>query len=282
MKKFTLKAVVGRDDPGTAIEFLADRTDLSKTRIKDVMNKGAVWLTKRKRRRRRARRAKTAIGVGDRLELFFDERILAEEAPQAEIESDQERYSVWRKPPGLMSQGTMFGDHCSLERRAALFFGLKRKIFVVHRLDREASGLMLLAHDKKAAARLSELFRENRIVKRYRIEALGRPTTVTEEGGIEIPLDGKRAVTRFRVIRHDAVKNTSVVDVFIDTGRRHQIRRHFDRIGHPVMGDPRYGRGNKNSEGLQLTAISLAFRCPFRREEMRFELEPSGAFSLQP
>ncbi len=271
MKKFTFKAVVGRDDPKTAIEFLAGRTDLSKTKIKDAMNKGAAWLIKKKRRRRRLRRAAAALGVGDRMELFYDERVLAVKAPRAESLDDQGRYSVWRKPPGLMTQGTMYGDHCSLERQIALFFNRKRKIFVVHRLDREAAGLVLLAHDKEAAAGLSELFRENRIVKRYRIEALGRPTP--GEGTIEIPLDGKRAVTRYEVDRHDPVKNTSMVDVTIETGRRHQIRRHFDEIGSPVMGDPAYGSGNKNSEGLQLAAVSLTFRCPFSREKMVFELE---------
>ncbi len=73
--------------------------------------------------------------------------------------------------------------------------------------------------------------------------------------------------------RYDARKNTSAVDVVIQTGRRHQIRRHFDGIGHPVMGDPAYGSGNKNSEGLRLAAISLTFRCPFSREKMVFELD---------
>jgi tRNA pseudouridine32 synthase/23S rRNA pseudouridine746 synthase len=55
------------------------------------------------------------------------------------------------------------------------------------------------------------------------------------------------------------------------SGRKHQIRRHFDMIGHPVMGDPRYGKGNKNAEGLQLLATSLKFKCPFTHEKRVFE-----------
>jgi tRNA pseudouridine32 synthase/23S rRNA pseudouridine746 synthase len=55
------------------------------------------------------------------------------------------------------------------------------------------------------------------------------------------------------------------------SGRKHQIRRHFDMIGHPVMGDPRYGKGNKNAEGLQLLATSLKFKCPFTHEKRVFK-----------
>ena len=85
---------------------------------------------------------------------------------------DQSRYSVWFKPAGLMSQGTKYGDHCSLLRLAGLFFKSKRKVFPVHRLDREASGMVLIAHDKTAAGKLSRLFRSQQIIKRYRAQEL--------------------------------------------------------------------------------------------------------------
>jgi tRNA pseudouridine32 synthase/23S rRNA pseudouridine746 synthase len=121
---------------------------------------------------------------------------------------------------------------------------------------------MLLAHEKKTAAYLSELFHKGLIVKKYRVEVLGRLCDNGGAGIIDLPLDGKSAVTEYCMESYDPVSNASVALVTIRTGRFHQIRRHFDMIGHPVMGDPKYGRGNKNREGMRLTAYSLSFRCP--------------------
>ena len=59
--------------------------------------------------------------------------------------------------------------------------------------------------------------------------------------------------------------------IVIATGRKHQIRRHFDMIGHPVMGDPRYWQNNKNSTGLQLIATGLEFQCPFEQFKLVFK-----------
>jgi len=83
-------------------------------------------------------------------------------------------------------------------------------------------------------------------------------------------VDGKAALTEFEALSYDPAANASKVAVRIKTGRLHQIRRHFDLIGHPVMGDPRYGAGNKNKKGLQLVADRLSFICPFAKREMVF------------
>jgi tRNA pseudouridine32 synthase/23S rRNA pseudouridine746 synthase len=66
--------------------------------------------------------------------------------------------------------------------------------------------------------------------------------------------------------------NTSIADVSIRTGRLHQIRRHFDMLGSPVLGDPKYGTNNKNTEGMKLSAVSLKFRCPFLKHEVEFKI----------
>jgi tRNA pseudouridine32 synthase/23S rRNA pseudouridine746 synthase len=190
----------------------------------------------------------------------------------ADCLSDRGEYSVWHKPAGMMAQGTMYGDHCSLMRHAELFSRPPREVFLVHRLDREASGLMLIAHSKRAAARLSELFREGMVVKKYRAEVLGQLGEKGREGRIELPLDGKQAVTEYQLLSYDPENDVSTAAILIETGRLHQIRRHFDLIGHPVIGDPKYGRGNKNAEGMQLTAVSLKFRCPVTGQDVEFSL----------
>ena len=257
----------------TACDFLAQHSGLSKTRIKDAMNKGAVWLSRPKGRSYRVRKATATLKAGHRLALYYDAGLLALAPPAPDCLSDQHRYSAWFKPAGLLTQGTRYGDHCSLLRQAELSFKSKRAVFPVHRLDREASGLVLIAHDKAAAGRLSGLFRSKHIIKRYRAQVLGNPAAEDAHGTIDQPLDGKSAVTEFTVTGYDPASNISVVDIIIHTGRKHQIRRHFDTIGFPVIGDPLYGSGNKNKTGLKLAATSLEFECPIQGKKMVFDRE---------
>jgi tRNA pseudouridine32 synthase/23S rRNA pseudouridine746 synthase len=270
MGKIVLKIDV--ETPGNACDLLAAKSGLSKSRIKDAMNKGAVWLRGKRGGMKRFRRATTRLRAGSHVELYYDEKILSAAPPAAKCLEDRVAYSVWDKPAGLMSQGTKYGDHCSLLRQAGLIFSPPREAYLVHRLDREVSGIMLIAHNSGEAAELSALFAKNLIVKKYRAEVLGLIGETGGRGTIELPLDGKTAVTEYLVLSHDPEMNTSAVEIVIKTGRLHQIRRHFDMIGHPVMGDPKYGQGNKNSEGMKLTAVSLEFLCPVARKRVCFSL----------
>jgi len=269
MNRFSLKKIIAKET-GRLSDYLAAETGLSKARIKDAMNKGAVWVGRERGKLKRLRSATAELRGGMRIEFHYDEKLLSLSPPQAKCISDRKGYSVWYKPAGLMAQGTMFGDHCSLMRQAEIFFEGRREIFPVHRLDREAAGLMLVAHAKKTAALLSDIFRNNLIEKKYRVEVLGK--LPQWKGIIHLSLDGKDALTEYEVRSYDQAADTSVVDVAIKTGRLHQIRRHFDMIGHPVMGDPKYGKGNKNTAGMKLTAYSLRFRCPLANEEVEYSL----------
>jgi tRNA pseudouridine32 synthase/23S rRNA pseudouridine746 synthase len=180
---------------------------------------------------------------------------------------DAVRWSAWGKPAGLLSQGTEFGDHASLLRQVEKL--LDRPVFPVHRLDREVEGLVLVAHDATAAAALSALLREAKVVKRYRAEVIGNVEARRGTSGtIDLPVDDKPARSTFQVVSFDPLRDTTTLDVTIETGRHHQIRRHLDAIGHPVLGDPRYGSGNKNREGMRLTAVYLAFRDPFTGKDV--------------
>lgn len=275
MQKIIFKAAITSDQTESACDFLSAKTGLSKTRVKDAMNKGAVWLKKRKGRIRRLRRASITLIPGDQIEIYYDEKTLALQPPEAVCLNDQKHYSVWIKPAGLLSQGTQYGDHCSIMRQAELHFELSREIFLVHRLDREASGVMLLAHSKDAASKLSGLFQNNLVIKRYHVEVLGNLGEKDQSSAIELPLDGKPSHTEFSIKSYNATTNTSTVDVIIKTGRLHQIRRHFDMIGFPVIGDPKYGSGNKNSGGMKLSAVSLRFQCPFLDHEVEYTLPES-------
>jgi tRNA pseudouridine32 synthase/23S rRNA pseudouridine746 synthase len=265
--RFTPRHRVAPGDPPGAADLLAKATGLSKGAVKDAMRKGAVHVGRSGRTPNRLRRETATVRPGDVLEIHYDAALLALVPPVARLVRDATRWSAWAKPAGLLTQGTEFGNHASLLRQVEKELG--RPAFPVHRLDREVEGLVLVAHDPEAAAALSALLREARVVKRYRAEVLGDVEADRgAEGTIDLPVDEKPARTSFRVLSRDSDRNTTTLEVTIETGRHHQIRRHFEAIGHPVVGDPRYGTGNKNREGMRLAAVYLAFREPFSGEEI--------------
>jgi tRNA pseudouridine32 synthase/23S rRNA pseudouridine746 synthase len=265
---------VAGGDSRSACEILAEGTGLSKVRIKEAMQKGAVWLSRPAMPERRLRRASTVLRAGDGLALYYDARLLARVPPQAECRHDAGRFSLWYKPAGLLTQGTRYGDHCALLRQAEAALRPGRQAFLVHRLDREAQGLVVIAHDGAAAAALSGLFAARRVVKRYRVEVRGRIGEDGASGRIDRPLDGRAAQTRYTVLAYDPATDTSRLEVVMQTGRRHQIRRHLASAGFPVMGDPAHGRGNSDPAGLRLCAWGLEFTCPFTGRPRAFHMEP--------
>ena len=263
-----LDLVVRSEDPAIALALLAGRTDLSKQKLKEAMNKGAVWLTQPGRKPKRLRRATAAIRAGDRLQLYYDSRVLACEPPVPVLIEDYQRYSAWFKPAGLLIEGSRYGDHCSLERLVEKHFH-NRAVFLVHRLDREAAGVVIVAHSSQAAAKLGELFRERRIEKEYDVEVKGILGEVGSSGTIDVDLDGKPSRTDYRVTAIDTQTGVTQIRVGMLSGRYHQIRRHFASIDHPVMGDPKYGVGNTDLRGMRLVASCLAFECPWTHEQIR-------------
>lgn len=270
MPSVVFKKTVAAADIRIASDLIATGTGLSKTKVKEAMVKGAVWLRKGRGKRRRLRRATTALNFGDVLEMFYDDDVLAKTPPCADLISDRKAYSVWFKPAGMVTQGSNFGDHCALLRAVERYFSLHRPVHPVHRLDREVPGVIIVAHSRAAARRFSELFRNRRVIKKYRAEVLGLPDGKRSVGRIDLPLDGKPALTEFTVQAYSNTNGTSTVEIKLITGRHHQLRRHFEMIGHPIIGDPLYGKGNKNPDGLRLTAISLEFRCPVTGEKVEF------------
>ncbi|MDH5661185.1 MAG: RNA pseudouridine synthase [Gammaproteobacteria bacterium] len=261
-------------DAVNPVELLASESGLSKQKVKQAMQKGAVWLTDNKGTHRLRRQSKK-IHSGTTLHFYFDPDVLNERTDDALLVSDENEYSVWYKPRGMLSQGSKWGDHCAINRWVEQHLEPQRPAFVVHRLDRFASGLILIAHKKKMANLLADLFREKKIKKQYKVIVHGKfsGTTVTYRNEI----DNKPAVSHVSLLQYDDINNQSLLQVEIETGRKHQIRLHLSEAGFPVVGDRLFGDDN-NDIDLQLTAFKLLFTSPIEGKDKIYTLSEA----LQP
>ena len=156
---------------------------------------------------------------------------------------------------------------------------------IVHRLDMDTSGVMLVAKNRIAQANLADQFKSRSVTKLYLVLVRGKLTP--ERGAIEAPIGrdprnhkrmaiapegrGRAARTRYRVIRY--VGDNSLLGVTLETGRTHQIRVHLAAIGHPVLGDATYGVPSAHLMRQFLHASRLGFRLPSSGEYVEFESE---------
>lgn len=274
---FTLDITI--DTPNiSAIQWLTERSQLSKKILKDAMTKGAVWLKpsaahhRGKSRPSPIRRGNKHLTVGDQLFLYYDHAVLTQIPKIPQLIYDSPEYSVWYKPSGMFSHGSKWGDHCSITRWVEQHHHPQRSSFLIHRLDRATSGLITIAHNKKSAAALCQLFETRKIQKRYHTIISGQFKYAANS--IEEPIDGKPARTLPRLIRYDKESHSSLLDISIETGRKHQIRKHLSALGYPIVGDRLYNNApvTDNTPDLQLRAYHLSFDCPISHQHQSFTL----------
>lgn len=251
------------DNAVSAVELLASESGLSKQKVKQAMQKGAVWVSDNKGTQRLRRQSKK-LNSGSTLHFYFDPVVLDGTVDDAILVADEGDYSVWYKPRGMLSQGSKWGDHCAINRwieqhGVKQYSEPQRQAFIVHRLDRFASGLVLIAHKKKVTTLLADLFQNKKISKQYKAIVHGKFPNETVACTNEI--DDKPATSNITLLQYDEVKNVSLVQVDIETGRKHQIRIHLSAAGFPIVGDRLFGDKNENID-LQLTAFELSFTSP--------------------
>jgi 23S rRNA pseudouridine1911/1915/1917 synthase len=201
-----------------------------------------------------------------------------------EIIFEDKELIVVNKQAGMPSQEDISGDLDVLnfvKRYIKEKYAKEGNVYLglVHRLDRPVSGLMILARRSKAASRLSTQIRERKIIKKYIAMVEGIP----EEKSAKLvnmirknkqlnmaeltannSKDGKEARLKYEVI--DTVNGNAIVSIHLETGRFHQIRFQLSKIGHPVVGDKKYGAKPPFSGKIKLHAYSLLFQHPISKE----------------
>lgn len=256
-----------------AVDLLAEHSQLSKQRIKKAMQQGAVWY-EHKNKVTRLRRVKKKLQKGDKIHFYYNEQVLNKIPPTPHCIADLGAYSVWFKPAGLLSQGSKWSDHCAINRWVESHDTKQRPTFIVHRLDKAAQGLILLAHKKSMAAALAALFQQRKIKKIYRVKVEGCFADTDQPQAFENKLDDKVAISFFQKKAYDSENNQSLLEVQIETGRKHQIRRHCAELGFPVVGDRLYGSPDQQAD-LALLAKEISFQCPLQHKKVFFSVDPS-------
>lgn len=256
--------------PQTALDCLNENTEFSKQQLKKIMQNGALWLES-SQGISRVRRAKKNLKARDQLHLYYDEAVQGAQPLKAELIADEGEYSVWNKPSGMYSQGSKWGDHCTLYRYAEMHLLPQRPAFIVHRLDRAANGLILLAHKKTIAAKFSKMFASREIYKKYKARVEGLIEGIELPHEIKNYLDDKLSVSQIVSVVPNEAQQTTDVEVLIKTGRKHQIRRHLSGLAYPIVGDRLYGEKVSNLD-LQLSAVNIKFKCPVTGEMRDYKI----------
>lgn len=196
------------------------------------------------------------------------------------------------KPAGLLTVATPDEK----ERTAFAFLReylrrnkTRQKLFVVHRLDKLASGILVFAKSERVKSLLQGVFSRHDIRRKY--WAVVEGVVAGNHGTIQSHLAedrmlrvhstenkkrGKSAVTHFRVLRR--IRDLTVLEVTLETGRKNQIRVHLSEMGHPIVGDRAYGSTRNPLGRLGLHAFYLAFTHPTRGTPLEFQTEPPPEF----
>ena len=232
------------------------------------------------------------LSPGQVVEVCWHGPALAAAAPGLTIVHEDDDLIVIDKPGGLLTVAT------DREKRRTAYAMLsdylksanpEAKIFIVHRLDRETSGLLLFAKSEEIKRRIQETW-ESTVAERSYVavvqgEVLAEKGTVTsyltESSALVVysspnPKHGRKSVTHYRRLRGNGIY--SLLELNLDSGRKHQIRVHMQDLGHPVVGDSKYGATANPLRRLCLHARVLAFHHPRSGQLCRFETPIPAAF----
>ena len=269
--------------------YIVTKEDLSRAMVQKLLEENNILVNGS------IKKSSYKVKVGDKIDITINKpkesKIEAQDIP-VEIVYEDADIIVVNKPKGLVvhpangnPDGTLVNAIMNICKDSLSGIGGEKRPGIVHRLDKDTSGLLIIAKNDKAHIKMSEQIKNRKVKKIY--IALVRGIINENEATINMPIarskkdrkkmavdkDGKEAVTHFKVLkRYDKY---TLLEIKIDTGRTHQIRVHMSEIGHPVIGDEVYSNG-KNEFGVKgqmLHARSLDFEHPITGEKMHLEAE---------
>ncbi|MCI0692043.1 RluA family pseudouridine synthase [candidate division KSB1 bacterium] len=234
---------------------------------------------------------KTQLQAGDRVEI--GEKVFVTRLPEdLEILYEDEHLLVINKKANLLTIATEKEKEATVYAYLSAYVKTQQpdnKIFIVHRLDKKASGILVFARSEEVKRKLQAQFEKYDIERRYIAIVEGR---VKDESGtaqnylaenraykVYVTDDkqtGKLAITNYRVEKRTA--GYTWLEITTQTGRKHQIRVHLAGLGHPVIGDKEYGSKKNPLQRLGLHACRLGFVHPVSGKKMTFEVDAPPAF----
>ena len=268
---------------------------VSRSKIQEYIDNGFVLVNNKQEK------ASYKLSIGDEItvkDVKQEEYELEAEDIKLDIVYEDDDVMVINKPKGLVVHpGAGNWNHTlanALKFHSDSLSSLNGDFRpgIVHRLDKDTAGLMIIAKNDEAHAFLASQLSDHTLGRNYLalvcgvisenegkiIAPIGRDDKFRQKMAVDLR-DGKYAETSFKVVERFA--NFTLVDCALKTGRTHQIRVHMNYIGHPVVGDPIYGKGNRTiyNDGQLLFAYKLHFIHPRTKKEMEFSVAIPEYFS---
>lgn len=249
----------------TLQEFIVQRLGLSRGQAKRLIDDRCIFINQQ-----RVWMARHEMMVDDTVEVIHAvrERDVAQNAPRAvRILHEDDDYLIVDKPAGYVANGE---DSVETFLQAQLE---KPALQAVHRLDRETSGCLLFAFSQEAFDLMVEVFQKREVLKAYL--AIVRGFVPVGLHRIDTPIESQPALTHVKVRKSTDI--ASLIELRLDTGRTHQIRRHLSGVAHPLVGDKQYETREVKSEALRrvprqmLHALRLGFKHPRTGVEVQAE-----------
>lgn len=275
-------------EPTELLQFLYEvMPSKSRNAVKSILSRGQVVVNDKV-----STQFNDLLKENDHVKIHT--RVASEEVKMSGVSIIYEDHDliVIDKSAGLLSVATKKERDMTAYRQLTDYVQSVRpqnRLFVVHRLDRETSGVMMFAKNKDTQQTLQNTWEEAVSERTYvalvegNIKKGGTITSWLKENkafyvySSKTPDDGLKAVTHYKVLKSS--RNVSLLEVQLETGRKNQIRVHMQDIGHPVIGDKKYGATNTSIGRLGLHAQAIAFTHPTTGKELRFESKTPPIFT---
>lgn len=266
-----MKLIVKKEN--NLLEYLLENTDYTKTKLKSLLKY-------------------KNISVNSKIITSFDYNLKNKDIVEVSKEKkitkigtidivyEDNNYLVVNKPSGMLTISTDKEKNRTLYHMVREYIHSKRnreKIFIVHRLDRETSGLVLFCKDEKLRDKIQEDWEKVAVRREYSAVVLGildnkkdKLVSFLKENKaniVYVAKDGKKAITNYEVVKEN---RNSLLKILIDTGRKNQIRVQLNEIGHPIIGDKKYG--NIKGKRLLLCANRLDIKDLKTNKVLSFEI----------